>query len=204
MNKNEKQRRAGVELRALEAVEGGAMRISGKAIAFNSPTVVWRDENGVEYFEQIDPHALDGADMKDTCLRYNHVNAIPILARIRGGSLKLEIREDGVYFEAELFNTTAARDCYELVRQGALQCSFGFTMPPAADAAQCGYIYDRATRMRTITRIERLIDISIVDVPAYKDTFVQPSLRDLFSAEAEAERLESRAQRVRMLSASTF
>lgn len=199
MNKNEKQRRAGVELRALEAIEGGAMRISGKAIAFNSPTVVWRDENGVEYFEQIDPHALDGADMKDTCLRYNHVNAIPILARIRGGSLKLEIREDGVYFEAELFNTTAARDCYELVRQGALQCSFGFTMPPDG-----GFNYDRATRMRTITRIERLIDISIVDVPAYKDTFVQPSLRDLFSAEAEAERLESRAQRVRMLSASTF
>lgn len=31
MNKNEKQRRAGVELRALEAIEGGAMRIEGWA-----------------------------------------------------------------------------------------------------------------------------------------------------------------------------
>ena len=195
---NEKQRRSIVEFRAAETAERNeAMVIEGKAISFDSPTLIF-SSNGVDYFEQIDRHALDNADISDTCLRYNHRDTVPILARMRGGSLMIDIREDGVYFRAELFNTTSARDCYELVRQGVLQCSFGFILPENG-----GYTYDADTHTRTITRIDRLIDLSIVDIPAYKDTFV--SARDLFSLDSERQAmLESIERRRRELIAMTF
>lgn len=202
MNKRsdiEKQRRGIVEFRAAEdAGQGSKMVIEGKAISFNSPTLIYTNSKGVDYYEQIDRNALKGTDISDTCLRYNHTDMIPILARMRGGSLKIDIREDGAYFNAELFNTTASRDCYELVRQGVLQCSFGFILP-----SEGGYIYDADTHTRTITRIDRLIDLSIVDFPAYKDTFV--SARDLFSLDGERQAmLESMERRRRELIAMTL
>lgn len=195
----EKQLRGIVEFRAAESTEQGKpMVIEGKAISFNSPTLIYTNSRGVNYYEQIDRNALKNTDVSDTCLRYNHTNMVPILARIRGGSLSIDIREDGTYFRAELFNTTAARDCYELVRQGALQCSFGFILP-----SEGGYIYDADTHTRTITRIDKLIDLSIVDFPAYKDTFV--SARDLFSLDSERRAmLESMERRRRELIAKTI
>lgn len=189
-NQTESQRRSIVEFRAADNAErADAMVIEGKAIAFNSPTLIYTVD-GVDYYEQIDRHALDTADISDACLRYNHRDTVPMLARIRGGSMSIEIREDGVYFRAELFNTTASKDCYELVRQNALQCSFGFIL----DSAD-GYTYDRTTHMRTITKIARLIDLSLVDIPAYKDTFV--SARDLFSLDRERQRAQDAAEKKR-------
>ena len=189
-SQNNTQRRGIVEFRAVESAERqNAMVLEGKAITFNSPTLIYTVD-GVDYFEQIDRHALDSADISDACLRYNHRDSIPMLARIRGGSMSIEIREDGVYFRAELFDTTASRDCYELARQGALQCSFAFIM-----AEQDGYIFDRATHTRTIMKIERLIDLAVVDIPAYKDTFV--SARDLFSLDGERQAEQERRERRR-------
>lgn len=197
MHKTDKQTRAGIELRASEIKEATGLRIEGKAISFNSPTLIYRDANGVEYYEEIDIHALDNTDTDDCCLRYNHMMGVMVLARTRGGSLELDKREDGLYFRAELFDTTAGRDCYELVRQEALQCSFAFLWPPEG-----GYRYDADTHKRTITRIDRLIDLAVVDVPAYKDTFVQA--RSVFELDsAEIARLES-MQRRRELIARTF
>ena len=170
------QRRNIVEFRAAET-EARAMVIEGKAISYNSPTLVF-SRNGVDYFEQIDRHALDNADTSRTCLRYNHRDTYPMLARTAGGSLKIWDEDDGRYFRAELFDTTASRDCYELVRQGVLQCSFAFILPENG-----GYIYDADKHIRTITRIDELIDLSIVDIPAYKDTFV--SARDMTTIEDE-------------------
>lgn len=193
----DKQRREIVEFRAAEQTERGEMVLEGKAISFNSPTLIYTDERGVEYFEQIDRGALDQADISDVCLRYNHVNAVPILARARGGSMGLETREDGVYFTARLFDTTASRDCYELARQGALQCSFAFTLPPSG-----GYSYDADKHLRTITRISKLIDLSVVDIPAYKDTFV--SARDMFALDGVREELEGIERRLRELIARTI
>ena len=189
-NQTESQRRSIVEFRAADNAErADAMVIEGKAIAFNSPTLIYTVD-GVDYYEQIDRHALDTADISDACLRYNHRDMVPMLARIRGGSMSIEIREDGVYFRAELFNTTASKDCYELVLQKALQCSFAFIL----DSAD-GYTYDRTTHTRTITKIARLIDISLVDIPAYKDTFV--SARDLFSLDGERQRAQDAAEKKR-------
>lgn len=159
------------------------MVIRGKAVSFDSPTVLY-EVDGLKYYEVISRGAFDGCDMKDACLKYNHDDSTPILARIRGGSLSLNLMDDGLYFDATLFNTSFSRDCYELVRQGALQCSFAFTVTTDGD------VYDRNTRTRRINKIGRLYDLSIVSLPAYSDTFVQA--RSFFEAEAERDRMEMR------------
>lgn len=185
MSKINKDYRPVVEFRAIENEEGQPekMRIEGRAIVFNSPTKLYTID-GVDYYEVIDREAFANCDMRDCCLKYNHVNSSPILARTRGNSLNLEIREDGVYFNAELFNTSFSRDCFELIRQGALQCSFAFIIAP--DGAE----YDRATHTRTVKQIDRLMDIAVVTLPAYEDTWVTEA-RSIIDLDREMERLES-------------
>jgi len=178
----DKQFRSVAELVAVNADE--KMVIEGKAVSFDSPTVLY-EIDGVKYFEQVARTAFDNCDMKDACLKYNHDDSTPILARVRGGSLQLFVKEDGLYFRAELFNTSFGRDCYELVKQDALQCSFAFTISDGGDA------YDKRTRTRTIKSIARLFDLAIVSLPAYSDTYVKQS-RSFFEAEAEKERMEMR------------
>ena len=141
--------------------------------------------------EVIARGAFDNADMKDCCLKYNHSNDIPILARVRGGSLALSIDNIGLKWDANLFDTSVARDVYALVKGGGLdKCSFAFTVEEEE--------YDRTTHTRTIKKIGKLFDVSIVDIPAYDDTDV--SARDYFKSEDEKYKtLERENQRKRAI-----
>ena len=163
-NPNDVEYRSAFEMRAQEVSE--RMILEGRAIVFNRPTQIGRME-GRDLFEVIDPLALEGCDMEDCCLKHNHSWDNLILARVRGGSLSIQVGAEGVDFRAELYNTTFSRDVYELVRQGALQCSFGFIIAPG------GAVFDPDTMTRRINRIAKLVDLSTVDVPAYRETFVE-------------------------------
>jgi phage head maturation protease len=59
--------------------------------------------------------------------------------------------------------------------------------------------YDKENRMRVITGIRKLYDVSAVDIPAYDTTSI--SARSFFEAEAEEERkaLDSAAARKKLL-----
>ena len=163
------------------------MVLEGYAAVFNQPTILYKVD-GIEYKEMIDRNAFNNADFKDCCLKYNHKDEVPILARTRGNSLKLDVDNNGLKFRANLFNTTTARDVYTLVKAGGLdKCSFAFTIKEGGDS------YDRETRTRTIHAIEKVWDCSIVDNPAYESTSVSArSVIDFFDAEAEQERLDKR------------
>lgn len=176
-NKNYKQRC--IEVRDAQVTENdGKMILEGYAVVFNSPTVLWR-EGDVEYKEMISADAFKNADMSDCCLKYNHGGML--MARVRGGSLQLTVDSMGLKFRAELFNITASRDVYELVKAGALdKCSFAFSVREES--------YDKDTHTRTILQIEKLYDVAVVDIPAYGDTSV--SARNLFEMDIENERKE--------------
>lgn len=165
------------------------MHISGYAAVFDKPTVLF-ELRGVKYQEEIARGAFDGADFSDCCLKYNHSDSVPVLARVRGGSLALRADDKGLYFEADLFDTTAARDVYSLIKQGGLdKCSFAFTVSDGS--------YDPLSHKRTIKKIKKVLDISIVDVPAYDDTDV--SARSFFEAEAEKlQALENEERKKRL------
>lgn len=161
------------------------MILEGYAAVFNQPTVLFTDEMGNEYKEVIDRNAFDSTDMKKCCLKYNHESNVPVLARVRGGSLELNVDDYGLHFRAKLFNTQTGRDIYELVKAGGIdECSFAFTI------AEDGDSYDRNTRTRTLRNIDTLWDCSVVDHPAYTEG-TNVAARSFLEAEAEKDALES-------------
>lgn len=166
------------------------MLIQGYAIRFNEPAVF--DVDGVEYREVIDPRALDKTDMRDVPLRYNHSDNVMVMARTRNKTLQLIKDEQGLRILADLANTTAGRDLYELIKRGDVdKMSFAFTV--ARDD------YDVETRTRRILAVDKIFDVSAVDSPAYETTSI--SVRSYFEVEAEKQRiaLERAARRKRLI-----
>lgn len=196
--KNDKEMR-NVEFRATE--EEGKMILEGYPVIFNQETLIGDPEWG--WYEVIDKKALDDADLSDVPLKYNHGDAKGILARTRNGSLKLTIDNKGLKMRAELIDTTDNVDIYKCVKSGLLdKMSFAFNVIEDNVEQKAG----EAPR-RTITKIGRLFDVAVVDLPAYDQTSIyarskeivgerlrnlQPSLE---SDEAVLENTEDRAKK---------
>ena len=107
---------------------------------------------------------------------FNH-NIDSILARTTSGTLTLSTDEEGLRFEFEAPQTTLGNDMVELVRRGDIsKCSFKFTVEEDEwlyASKENGLEYDE----RTIRKIDKLYDVSLVVYPAYNDT--EASLRHL-------------------------
>lgn len=174
--------RCDVELRDLQNTQSEKdMILEGTAAVFEKPTVI-EEYDGIEYKEVIDRHAFDNSDFSYCCLKYNHANSSLLLARTRNNSLSVNIDDVGLKFHAKLFNTTNSRDVYTIVKEGGLdQCSFAFTVKRSE--------YDKLSHTRRILEIDKVFDISIVDVPAYGDTHVEA--RSFFELERSKDKLES-------------
>lgn len=153
---NKEIRMLNVEFRAVEN-EDNKMIIEGYPIVFNSPATHW----GMT--EIIDSNSLNDCDMIDVPLKYNHDDSHLILARTRNGSLKLEVDSIGLRMSAELIDTVSNQDIYKSVKAGLLdKMSFAFTTKEEK--------YDYDTDTRTILSIDKLYDVSIVDLPYYDAT----------------------------------
>lgn len=155
-----------IELREKTEEEDGKMIIEGYAAVFDSETLIGSEDYG--FYERIDRKAFDGADMKDVPLKYNHGDSYPILARTRNKSLTLKVDEKGLFIHAELLDTQANRDMYKSIKAGLIdKMSFAFTIKDEKiDDARS------KTPHRIIKKIDRLFDVSVVDLPAYDDTSV--------------------------------
>ena len=142
----------------VRALDDEKMVVEGYAIVFDSPAT-----HG--FTEIVDKGALRNADMKDVPLKYNHSDEHLIMARTRNGSLSLEQDDTGLKIRAELIDTTFNRDVYKSVREGLLdKMSFAFTTKEDR--------WNIETDTRTILAIDKLYDVSIVDVPFYDSTSV--------------------------------
>lgn len=179
------------EIRTSE--EDNVMLIEGYAVKFNEEALIGTEEHGFK--EIIVPTALDEANMKDVPLKYNHQDNFLVLARTRNKSLKIEIDEVGLKIKATLIDTQSNRDIYKMVQNGLLErMSFAFTVKEQT--------WDRSGEIpyRTILKIDRLYDVSIVDVPAYEGTSVYARSLELLDSETKAlenERIEKQKQIIR-------
>ena len=154
--KNKEVRLLDVELRTPE--EEDKMIVEGYAITFNSPAT-----HG--YTEIISDRALDNTDMSDVPLKYNHEDSHLIMARTRNKSLELKKDDKGLFIRAELIDTQSNKDIYKSIKAGLIdKMSFAFTTR--------GDEYDYDTDTRTITDIDKLYDVSVVDMPFYDSTSV--------------------------------
>lgn len=170
------------------------MKAYGTPIVFNQETILYKDEDGKEYKEIISDTALTGVDISDVVLNIDHEGKPA--AKTKNNTLKLTVRNDGLFMEADLSKNSTGRELHEDIRNGFYdKMSFAFT----AEADE----YDSESRTRTITKIKRLYDVSAVTYPAYSQT--QLLARDFFKAEAERERKASEdAERRKKLIVQTY
>lgn len=173
-----------VEKRAEGDEEKDVMILEGYPITFNQETLIGDEEWG--WIESIDPHAVDDADMRDCCLKYNHNDTSPIMARTRNKSLNLTIDDKGVFMRAELIDTQSNKDFYKMVKAGLLdKMSFAFTV----DSEE---VDNRSNPIkRIIKRIGKLFDVSVVDIPAYDSTSLMA--RSKAMAEVQPDLLENKS-----------
>jgi len=154
------------------------MIVEGKAITYDEPTVLFTYD-GEEYKEVIEKGAFAYADLKDAFFKYNHTDSIMAMARYKNQTLKFEERDDGVWITAELANTSAGRDLYELIKRGDIdKMSFAFNIEEED--------YDEANRTWYVRKISKIWDVAAVPVPAYDNTLIYA--RRL--GEAEANRVK--------------
>jgi HK97 family phage prohead protease len=141
--------------------EDGAMRLSGYAAVFNDPSVP------LPFSERIAPGAFRKtlSETPDVRLLINH-EGLP-LARTKNGTLTLSEDEVGLRFDADLPDTTEARDLWTLIQRGDVdQMSFAFRVIRQKWSA------DRTER--TLTEVSLADgDVSVVTYPAYPTTTVE-------------------------------
>jgi HK97 family phage prohead protease len=143
------------------SAEDGTMRLAGYAAVFNESSVP------LPFKESIAPGAFRKTltETPDVRLLINH-EGLP-LARSKNGTLKLNEDDRGLYFEAELADTTEARDIYKLVERGDVdQMSFGFRV------IRQKWSEDRSRRVLTEVSLADG-DVSVVTYPAYPTTTVE-------------------------------
>ncbi len=161
--------------------------VEGYATTFDSPYLLYEIE-GTKFYERIDAHALDGADMSDVIMQYDHEGRV--FARQSNSSLILIPDHRGLLIAADLGRTDLARGLYQDIQQGMItKMSWAFTVKTDS--------YDRATHTRTILEIKKVYDVSAVSIPANGDTEI--SARSFAHRSYEAERQERLLQRARLL-----
>lgn len=175
--KEKEIRKLDIQFRA-EENEDNKMEIKGYAAVYDSPETY-------AYTELIAKGAFDESDMSDVVLRYNHNDSFMVLARTRNKSLDLKVDDKGLFMDATLQDDiTEHKNIYNAIKSGLIdKQSFAFTVEEDE--------YDYETDTRTITKIGKVFDVSVVDQPFYNDTDVSlASKNDDFMARREELRKE--------------
>jgi HK97 family phage prohead protease len=145
------------------AADDGPIHLQGYAAVFDSES---EDLGGfIETFKRgAFKTVLDqGADVR---LLVNHAG-VP-MARTKSGTLTLEERPKGLWFDAELPDTQQARDLATSIGRGDIdQMSFRFR---AEKDGQKWSSPASGPLRREVTEVRRLPEISVVTFPAYPET----------------------------------
>lgn len=168
--------------------------VSGYAIRFMEESV---DLGG--FIERIHPEAIsiDQIRNSDIFAFFNHDDE-KVLGRTGAGTLKLDLRDDGLYYEIDVPETVAGNELLEHIKRGEMYgTSFAFSLP----SDDSGDIWSRdedGNIYRDITNIEILYEISPVFSPAYPTTTISArSLDKLNELKNMKENIELREDEVK-------
>ena len=171
-----------LEARSSENSEEGI--IEGHPIVYASRALI----DGV-WDEEIDPGALVGCDMKDVMLLVNHNRSEIPLARSRNNTenstMQLEVREDGLHFRARIAKSNPrGAELLSAVSRGDIRgMSFGFIV-----GKDHWEHLDREIPLRHIEKIEKLIEVSAVNNPAYEASEISTRSLDCAREALESEK----------------
>lgn len=156
-----------IEIRKNGELLADGNTVFGKAISFDTPS------DNLRFVEIIERGAVTEETLRksDVYARFNHSDDY-ILARCRhmdeNASLKLELREDGLYYSFELPMTSKGKEVQEHIRRGELDGS-SFCFVVGEDELE---VRSDGTRVRHVKKIDYLVDVAPVYLPAYTSTSV--------------------------------
>ena len=134
-------------------------------MAFNQPS------QPLPFTEYISPHAFDDVDFSQVRLLYAH-DFNNILARVDSGTLSLKTDDKGLFFVADIPDTTLGNDVYTNVENGNIKgLSFNAQIDP-----NNGDTWEQGADgkvIHTINHFASLAEISLTPIPAYTETSVQ-------------------------------
>lgn len=175
-----------VEIRCELRSENEGRRISGKAISFDTQS------NDIGFIEILHRGCISQEliDSSNIVFLYNHdYNQVIARANKGKGTLNIDLRDDGVYFDLEVPNTTMGNDLLENIRLGNItQCSFGFRYANEEGAYKDEKI--DGVWYRNVYKIGELFDLSAVTYPAYDDTYVNARMQERSKMEDKLKETE--------------
>lgn len=162
--------------------------VEGQAIVYEDAELMYEDDDGYQFYEQIDRNAVDDfTDTSDVIFLYNHDGRV--MARNKNGTLILSPTDAGLFIRADLSGSALGRDLVEEIRNGLTdKMSFAFTVD------QEDWTGDDKKQVRHIKHIKKLYDVSAVSRPAYEATSI--SSRSMFETRSKDEHeLREKARR---------
>lgn len=152
------ERRYNPEKAEYRAADSGAPELFGYALRFGSSyDMGW-------FTESVDRSALEGADLTDVRVLFNHDSNI-VLGRTKAGTAQVGIDENGLWYRATLPDSPNGQNVKVALERGDVdQSSWGF------------YILSDTWEMRDgkdhriIKRVGAVLDASAVTYPANPDT----------------------------------
>lgn len=175
-----------VEIRCELRSENEGRHISGKAISFDTKS------NDIGFIEILHRGCItqELIDSSNIVFLYNHdYNQVIARANKGKGTLNIDLRDDGVYFDLDVPQTTMGNDLLENIRLGNItQCSFGFRYANEPDAYKDEKIDD--VWYRNVYKIGELFDLSAVTYPAYDDTYVNARMQERSKMEDKLKETE--------------
>lgn len=152
----------------------GKMIIEGYALTFEQPATHEYPSgkgNTCIFTEILKRGSLDNCEMVNVPLRYNHNDTWCIIASTRNNSLRLTVDNYGLKIRAELADTQANRDIYEVIKTGLIdKMSFAFSIHPDGEEWKKGSRSGEV--IREVTSMKKLYDVSVVDTPFYESTSI--------------------------------
>jgi HK97 family phage prohead protease len=172
---------------ALEVRNAKLRRIGGLGVPYGTRSALLPGG----FFEVVETRALAktlGDKLNVTCLLEHHPEWL--LASSDSGTLRLDDQADGLHYEADLPNTGAGNDTYELVQSGRIKgSSMGF------QCYQDEFRRDGATIVRHLVSI-RLGHVAPTAQPAYPSTVtaVRSLARQIGEDPADVESLAAQGE----------
>tara|TARA_Y100000310_G_scaffold239557_1_gene243190 strand:- start:5801 stop:6469 length:669 start_codon:yes stop_codon:yes gene_type:complete len=157
-----------LEIRTEKREDGSETKVlRGKAVPYNelsSPIFGFREKFEPGAFRED----LENADVRALA----HHSSSHVLGRQSAGTLEIDDRDDGLYFEVDLPDTSYARDLEESINRGDITgVSFGFrAVDDEWDENEDGVL------IRTVKKA-RLREVSPVAWPAYPQSYVASESR---------------------------
>lgn len=178
-----------IQMRSLESSTGNNLNeinpdsriVCGYAVRFDC------ESQNIGWIEVIHRGAITEETImqSDIFARLNHdENTVLARSRYGEGSLALELRDDGLYYEFEAPHTAVGDELLEHLKRGEItSSSFAFTLPEDGTGAK--FYRDGEVLRRDITKIDKLYDVSPVYEPAYPDASCMKRSKEIMDRSTE-------------------